>query len=93
VAGAVRLSQTAIEVETASHFCSFEDSRLQSLPLVVREQKRGKSEWRSVMERIGVETSPHAPRKRANILMVLFTADREGMAKSGVGVSKRTLSH
>jgi hypothetical protein len=37
----------------------FWGSRLQNLPMVVREQERGKSECRSVMERIGVETSLH----------------------------------
>jgi hypothetical protein len=62
----LRLSQTALEVGTASHFCAFVTytpfgvSRLQSLLILVRKQERGKSERRSIMERIGFETSPHA---------------------------------
>lgn len=36
------------------------DSGSQGPPMAVREQERGQSERRSVMERIGVETSSHA---------------------------------
>jgi hypothetical protein len=39
---------------------SLRDSRLQSQPLAVREQERGKSERRPVIGRIGVEISPYA---------------------------------